>query len=336
MLVDKIARFVGDLGRWAAWLTKFHVRIAAAISRSFRRWSQCRWCSAVGLALDFSIDSPAPKTRCSKRSIRPCWRWLARARTSATRRRRRSPITSSIPISIRTPPRSRSSRTAALQRQGRDQCRPRLRVAVRLRGLAGQAAATADIAYASYEIALVLDTTGSMKGGKLSSMKDAVLGLIDTMSIAGERRGEAEIRHGPFAAFVNVGPKYGPPSTRTASRSPAAAPAGSTSQGSSSAAGGADAGASRFQLYSNLGQTGRAASRRATRPTRTSTSTTRRPIRRTSRRCSCRPSPSTSPIRLIQRTAISSPTPSRRTRPRRRRRSAGPNTAWRPTRPATR
>ena len=29
------------------------------------------------------------------------------------------------------------------------------------------AAATADIAYASYEIALVLDTTGSMKGGKL-------------------------------------------------------------------------------------------------------------------------------------------------------------------------
>ena len=42
--------------------------------------------------------------------------------------------------------------------------------------------ATADIAYASYEIALVLDTTGSMAGGKLSAMKDAVLGLIDTMA----------------------------------------------------------------------------------------------------------------------------------------------------------
>ena len=73
-----------------------------------------------------------------------------------------------------------------------------------------QAPATADIAYASYEIALVLDTTGSMKGGKLSSMKDSVLGLIDTMSMQVNDEDKLKFAMVPFAAFVNVGPKYGP------------------------------------------------------------------------------------------------------------------------------
>ena len=45
-----------------------------------------------------------------------------------------------------------------------------------------QAASTADIAYASYEISLVLDTTGSMAGGKLTAMKDAVDGMVESMS----------------------------------------------------------------------------------------------------------------------------------------------------------
>ena len=38
--------------------------------------------------------------------------------------------------------------------------------------------ATSAISYANYEIALVLDTTGSMAGGKLAALKDAVGGLI--------------------------------------------------------------------------------------------------------------------------------------------------------------
>ena len=72
------------------------------------------------------------------------------------------------------------------------------------------AASSADVAFASYEIALVLDTTGSMKGGKLVSMKDAVLGLIDTMSLDVKDDKKLQFAMVPFAAFVNVGAQYGP------------------------------------------------------------------------------------------------------------------------------
>lgn len=117
------------------------------------------------------------------------------------------------------------------------------------------AKATADIAYDSYEIALVLDTTGSMAGGKLSSMKDAVLGLIDTMSAQVNDEDKLKFAMVPFATFVNVGPQYGPKFDE---------------DGAQVAGTGAkwldlygkvdvsqvelDAGASRFQLYANLGQ----------------------------------------------------------------------------------
>jgi Flp pilus assembly protein TadG len=73
-----------------------------------------------------------------------------------------------------------------------------------------RAASTADIAYASYEIGLVLDTTGSMAGGKLQSMKDAVLGLIDTMSSQVPDKDQLKFALVPFAAFVNVGDQFGP------------------------------------------------------------------------------------------------------------------------------
>jgi Flp pilus assembly protein TadG len=72
------------------------------------------------------------------------------------------------------------------------------------------ASATADIAYASYEIALVLDTTGSMKGGKLTAMKDAVLGLIDTMSMQVKDEEKLKFALVPFATYVNVGSGFGP------------------------------------------------------------------------------------------------------------------------------
>ncbi|MBO6718344.1 MAG: VWA domain-containing protein [Rhizobiaceae bacterium] len=72
------------------------------------------------------------------------------------------------------------------------------------------AASTADIAYASYEIALVLDTTGSMAGGKLTAMKDAVDGLIESMSAQIQNKNRLMFSLVPFATFVNVGPQYGP------------------------------------------------------------------------------------------------------------------------------
>jgi Flp pilus assembly protein TadG len=117
------------------------------------------------------------------------------------------------------------------------------------------ASATADIAYASYEIALVLDTTGSMKGGKLKAMKEAVLGLIDTMSMQVNDEDKLKFALVPFATFVNVGSRFGPDFDK---------------DGKQIAGTGADwldltgastipqselgPGASRFQLYANLGR----------------------------------------------------------------------------------
>lgn len=68
----------------------------------------------------------------------------------------------------------------------------------------------ADIAYNDYEIALVLDTTGSMAGGKLASMKDAVLGLVDTMSEQVNNEKKLKFAVVPFANFVNVGTGFAP------------------------------------------------------------------------------------------------------------------------------
>jgi len=72
------------------------------------------------------------------------------------------------------------------------------------------AKSSADIATARYEIALVLDTTGSMKGGKLAAMKEAVGGMIETMS--GQVSNPADLKYAvvPFANFVNVGPDFAP------------------------------------------------------------------------------------------------------------------------------
>ena len=117
------------------------------------------------------------------------------------------------------------------------------------------AAATADIAYASYEIALVLDTTGSMKGGKLSSMKDAVLGLIDTMSMQVNDEAKLKFAMVPFAAFVNVGPKFGPTFDKDGKQVAGSGAGWLDLEGSSTIPQAElDAGASRFQLYANLGQ----------------------------------------------------------------------------------
>lgn len=118
------------------------------------------------------------------------------------------------------------------------------------------AQSSADIAYASYEIALVLDTTGSMKGGKLAAMKDAVLGLVDTMSMQVKDQDKLKFAMVPFAAFVNVGPQYGPSFDKDGKQEPGTGAEWLDLDGDSTMPQSElGTGASRFQLYHNLGQT---------------------------------------------------------------------------------
>lgn len=70
--------------------------------------------------------------------------------------------------------------------------------------------AKATYAYTKYEIALVLDTTGSMAGGKLVSLQSAVIGLVDGMQALGLEKDQIKFALVPYAGFVNVGPQYGP------------------------------------------------------------------------------------------------------------------------------
>lgn len=117
-------------------------------------------------------------------------------------------------------------------------------------------AATADIAYASYEIALVLDTTGSMKGGKIAALKDAVIGLVDTMSAQVKDKDKLSFAMVPFSAFVNVGPQYGPSFDKNGKQIAGTGAQWLDLAGQSTLPQAElGAGASRFQLYANLGQT---------------------------------------------------------------------------------
>ena len=72
------------------------------------------------------------------------------------------------------------------------------------------ATSTATYSSAKYEIAFVLDTTGSMEGGKLKSMQDAVAAMLDDISGQNLPTGTVKYAVVPYAAFVNVGPGYGP------------------------------------------------------------------------------------------------------------------------------
>lgn len=115
-------------------------------------------------------------------------------------------------------------------------------------------AATADIAYASYEIALVLDTTGSMKGGKLIAMQDAVTGLIDSMSAQVKDADKLKFAMVPFAAFVNVGPNYGPTFKKEKQVPGTGADWLDLAGGINIPQSEFTTGASRFQIYKNLGK----------------------------------------------------------------------------------
>lgn len=118
------------------------------------------------------------------------------------------------------------------------------------------AASSADIAYASYEVGLVLDTTGSMAGGKLAAMKDAVNDLIDNMSTQVHDTAKLKFALVPFSSFVNVGPGFGPSFDGNGKQVAGSGAAWLDLKGANpipqSELG---TGASRFQLNANMGQT---------------------------------------------------------------------------------
>lgn len=72
--------------------------------------------------------------------------------------------------------------------------------------------ATARATYSAvkYEIVFVLDTTGSMAGGKLKAMQAAVTGMIEDISAQSLPSGTVKYGVVPYAGFVNVGSQYGP------------------------------------------------------------------------------------------------------------------------------
>lgn len=114
------------------------------------------------------------------------------------------------------------------------------------------ALATSDVASASYEIALSLDTTGSMSGGKLRSMKDAVEVMVDNMAAQNPNAGTLKFSVVPFASMVNVGPQFGPQySGSNVTQQPAAwlDSVGKSPVPQSDL----DIGVSRFALYKHLG-----------------------------------------------------------------------------------
>jgi Flp pilus assembly protein TadG len=119
-----------------------------------------------------------------------------------------------------------------------------------------QAAASADIAYADYEIGLVLDTTGSMADGKLKSMKEAVIGLIDGMSKQVDDKKKLKFALVPFATFVNVGSQYGPKFDKKTGKQIAGDGAAWLDLTGKAEFPQVELApdASRFQLYQNLGQ----------------------------------------------------------------------------------
>ncbi|MHA6686648.1 TadE/TadG family type IV pilus assembly protein [Mesorhizobium sp. A556] len=115
------------------------------------------------------------------------------------------------------------------------------------------AASSADIAYSTYEVGLVLDTTGSMAGGKLTAMKDAVTGLIDDMSSQVQDKDKLKFALVPFSSFVNVGPGLGPSFDTDGKQVQSTGAAWLDLKGANPISQSElSVGASRFQLYKNL------------------------------------------------------------------------------------
>lgn len=118
-----------------------------------------------------------------------------------------------------------------------------------------EARSAADVAFASYEVALVLDTTGSMAGGKLTAMKDAVDGMIQSMTAQIQNKERLKFSLVPFATFVNVGPEHGPKFDKSGKQiAGTGAPWLDLNGESPLPQTELSPGASRFQLYENMGK----------------------------------------------------------------------------------
>jgi Flp pilus assembly protein TadG len=116
------------------------------------------------------------------------------------------------------------------------------------------AQSTADIATAKYEIGLVLDTTGSMKGGKLAAMKDAVAGMVESMSSQVGDPAHLKFAVVPFANFVNVGSHFAPAFDKKGKRVAGSGADWLDMKGSSPISQlELQKGLSRFQMFANLG-----------------------------------------------------------------------------------
>lgn len=111
----------------------------------------------------------------------------------------------------------------------------------------------ATYASARYEIVFVLDTTGSMAGGKLTSMQQAVTGMIDDMSALKLPAGQIKYGVVPYAGFVNVGAAYGPVIDANGYVKPAAAWIDQDSKADVTSTD-LPVGFSRFALFDRLGQ----------------------------------------------------------------------------------
>ena len=73
------------------------------------------------------------------------------------------------------------------------------------------------------EIALVLDNTGSMKGTKIATLRDAAAELVDTLASATANPNDLRMALVPFSMTVNVSPQYNTaPWIDTAGKSPIA------------------------------------------------------------------------------------------------------------------
>lgn len=116
------------------------------------------------------------------------------------------------------------------------------------------ALATATQEQASYEIGLVLDTTGSMAGPKLTAMQDAAKAMVDDMS--GGIKAPATLKFGlvPFSGFVNVGPDYGAQFSSLGIQTKAGAKWLDNYSQNPIPQGDLDTNVSRFALYQKLGQ----------------------------------------------------------------------------------
>lgn len=113
--------------------------------------------------------------------------------------------------------------------------------------------ATAEITQSKYEIALALDTTGSMSGGKLQSMKDAVEAMVDNLALQNPGSGSLKFSIVPFSSMVNVGTQFAPQydAADNVTKKPAL---WLDSLGQSpTAQSDLDSGVSRFVLYKHLG-----------------------------------------------------------------------------------